>query len=374
MKHILIIDDDKDLLAVLSSALELEGYEVQTATSGQEGLRRAYEWLPNLILCDIMMPDMEGTTVLQALRVDASTADSQIVLMTGVNTGNEARRQGMDLGADDFLAKPFSILELSNCVKARLQRAELNKRVEPQFYDSLRKAMHSTLPHEFFTPLAGILGLSQLLRSDLDEIPRDEARAMILDIEHSASRLHRTLSNYLKLLELESATIAPSPVPLHPETALQIVSESAATTAERRGRTGDLILDCKPLPLPISEENLSTIVDELVDNACAYSRRDTPVTLQMRREGDIFTISVSDSGRGMSPTQVERIGSFQQFDRQQYEQQGLGLGLALVRGLAQTHGGNLLVSSAPGQGTHCLLQWPASAAPVGIPAAALPKA
>ena len=360
MKRILVIDDDETLLSTLAVALREAGYEVETTASGQEGLRRAYELLPDLILCDVRMPDIEGPTVLQSLRVDPATADLQVVLMTGVQS-NLPVRSGMDLGADDFLLKPFTVVALLQCVAARLRRGDLHRRIETHTLDELRRTLQSTLPHEFFTPLAGILGLAELLRADYGNIPREEAETMLDDIEHSARRLHRSLSNYLMILELQSEqpeTPAPPPVPA--ETVAELVATAARTAADRHERRADLQLEITPLTQPLTEAKLTIIVEELVDNACNFSRKGTPVSVRLAREGAQIALRVADQGRGMTPVQVQHVGTFQQFDRRKYEQQGLGLGLALVRKLASLHGGNLQIDSRPGAGTTCTLLLPAA--------------
>jgi signal transduction histidine kinase len=359
MKRILVIDDDETLLATLAVALRAAGYEVETTTSGQEGLRRAYELLPDLILCDVHMPDIEGPTVLQALRVDPATADLQVVLMTGVQA-NLPVRSGMDLGADDFLQKPFTVMALLQCVAARLCRGDLHRRIESHTLDELRRALQSTLPHEFFTPLAGILGLAELLRADYANIPREEAETMLGDIERSARRLHRSLTNYLKILELQSENTDTPAAPLPAEAVAEVVATAARVAADRHERNADLKLEIAPLMQPLSEDKLATVVEELVDNACNFSRKNTPVSVQLGHEGAQIALRVADQGRGMTPAQVQQVGTFQQFDRRKYEQQGLGLGLALVRKLASMHGGDLRIDSQPGTGTICTLLLPAA--------------
>ncbi len=356
MKHILVIDDDRALLLALEATLSGAGYLVETTDSGQDGLKRAYERVPDLILCDISMPDLAGTTVLQALRVDPATANLQVVLMTGKARDEVSMRSAMDLGADDYLEKPFGPDALLRCVASRLHRRELNARVAEQTYEDLRHALHSTLPHEFFTPLAGILGLAELLRQDLDHLGREETLGMIRDIERSGRRLHRTLSNYLRLLELEADPTSEGS--LDPKTAWTLVSATATAAAERRERVADLRLEGGPQPLPLSEPNLSTLVEELVDNALSYSRGGTPVKVELTADAGHVRLSVADKGRGMNEQQLKRIGLFRQFDRSTYEQQGLGLGLALVKRMVEAHGGTAAISSSLGAGTTVTLAWP----------------
>ncbi len=120
MKTILIIDDDKAMLATLSAALEGSGYRVNQADSAHTGLSSAYQEVPDLIICDIRMPDLEGTTVLQALRVDPATEKCPIILISGVMQSEMNQQKALSLGANGFLAKPFLITELLATVSSLL--------------------------------------------------------------------------------------------------------------------------------------------------------------------------------------------------------------------------------------------------------------
>ena len=163
------------------------------------------------------------------------------------------------------------------------------------------------------------------------------------------------------ILELQSGKPdTPAPPLLRAETVAEIVATAARATADRHERSADLQLEITPLTQPLAEDKLTIIVEELVDNACNFSRKGTPVSVRLAREGPQIALRVADQGRGMTPVQVQHVGTFQQFDRRKYEQQGLGLGLALVRKLASLHGGDLQIDSQPGAGTTCTLLLPAA--------------
>jgi two-component system sensor histidine kinase/response regulator len=204
VKTILLIDDDKNVRMALGMALQHCGYRVIEAASGAEGLELARQQLPDLILTDITMPDMDGQAVLKHIRQDPVLSNKQVVLMTG-NPGKVSPRNGMEAGADDFLVKPVGLADLSRCVEARLKRAQLHWRVEDRMLSELRSTLHSHLPHEFFTPLAGIIGLSDILRSELTSFSCDDVQDLLNDIHASGLRLHRTLKNYLLMLDLQAA-------------------------------------------------------------------------------------------------------------------------------------------------------------------------
>ena len=123
MKRILVIDDDARLREHYIEILKLEGYEVVEARNGREGVERARREPPDLVLCDITMPEMNGHRVLETLRGETRTAHVPFVFLTGWNE-REDIRTGMNLGADDYLTKPVVADELAAAIRARLRRAE----------------------------------------------------------------------------------------------------------------------------------------------------------------------------------------------------------------------------------------------------------
>lgn len=359
-KTILLFDDDPEVLETLGSALRVEGYHVCEAASGEEGLSLAREHAPDLIITDIGMPGTDGRTVLQALREDPALGTTQIVLMTG-NTLACDVREGMNLGADDFLEKPFSLAALSRCVSARLRRAHVHWRVENRLIAELRGSLSSTLPHEFFTPLAGILGLVQILRGDLRQLREDELYDLLDGIERSGWRLHRTLRNYLAILDLDqrgNVAAARSSL-IMPATVREVIATQVDSVTRRHGRGGDVTIDVEPCNLPGDVRSLSTLVEELIDNACEFSRKGSPIRVELKADG---VLRVSDNGRGMSAEQLARIGSFHQFERDQFEQQGLGLGLVLVQKLTAAVGGAFSIESEPRRGTSVSVRFPVTPA------------
>jgi two-component system sensor histidine kinase/response regulator len=349
MKTILVIDDDAALCNMLSTALKQGGHHALTADSGSVGIELARKYLPDLILCDIAMPGMDGRSVLQALREDSELGATQIVLMTG-NVRDVTPRSGMELGADDFLVKPFTFDELTRCVDARLKRASVHWRVEDKVARELRSALKSTLPHEFLTPLTGILGLTQLLLDDHPNTDADVAREMLQDIDKAGKRLHRTMKNYFAILDLQMEQIegALSVDTLSAGEVSAAILAGISAAVHRHERQDDVSSQFADCAVRFAENALTTITEELVDNACSFSRPGTPIKVRLNPTG---TLIVQDQGRGILPQHIEKIGAFMQFDRKKYEQQGLGLGLVLTQNLVSHYGGRLSLASEPGVGT-----------------------
>ncbi len=338
-------------------ALRHAGYHVIEAENGAVGLAAARQHLPDLILTDIHMPGGDGSTLLRDIRSDPALQAKQVVMMTG-RPDLVTPRSGMEEGADDFLSKPVGVKQLLNCISARFRRASISWRVEDQMLDRLRSNMPAQLPHEFFTPIAGIIGLTEILRAPDVELSPGELKDIYNDLYDSAQRLNRTLRNYLLILDLQNSpkdVTAPLPPPLTVEELEQAVRQAMTETLRLYKRSDDITLRVAPCPIAIKAADLSQIVEELVHNACKFSRAGTPITINLGADG---LLTVIDQGRGMAEEEISKIGAFQQFDRKKQEQQGLGLGLVLVQKLAAQIGARLTITSQPGQGTTVQIAFP----------------
>jgi signal transduction histidine kinase len=349
MKTILLLDDDESILSVFSMALRHHGYRVIEASSGDEGIELAKQHLPDLILSDISMPGKDGQAVLQTIRQHPELSTTQVVLMTG-QTHLVTLRKGMELGADDFLVKPVSLGDLLRCVEARLERAQIHWRVEDRMLSKLRGTLRSNLPHELFTPLGGIIGLSDVLLGDYANLSSEEIQDFLKDIHQSALRLHRTLRNYLLILDLEA--VSPEAAMVTEQLPRQEVERNLVsgiqTAIDFHQRTEDVVLHLETCTIMATPGDISLMAEELVDNACKFSRKGTPIKIHFGADG---VLTVSDEGRGMSSEEIAKVGTFQQFDRKKHEQQGLGLGLALVQKLAAKCGATLSIESELAKGT-----------------------
>jgi two-component system, sensor histidine kinase and response regulator len=356
MSKILVVDDDDALRGVIGLALQAEGFEVLEAQDGAAAIQMAREQLPDLVLCDIRMEQMDGYLALAGLRQQATTASLPFILMTG-QADAEGMRKGMELGADDYLAKPFTIAQLLGAVQARLKKDKLVREQAEQKLADLRANISLALPHELLTPLNGILGFSEILVSDPAVSPA-EVSSMAEAIRDSALRLHRVIENFLVFVQLELrqgvAAESAGALELGPT-----VERVAREQARQSGREGDLRLNMEGGTSPILEEYFAKIVSELLNNAFKFSLAGTSVRVEMRSQGEQVLLRIADSGRGMKTEHVLQVGAYMQFERRFYEQQGSGLGLVISKRLTELHGGSLSVTSAVGQGTVVEVRLPA---------------
>ncbi len=357
MPKILVIEDEKGLREEIVDILGFEGFETVGASHGQEGLEMARTFRPDMIVCDIMMPVLDGYGVLLELRSDPQTATIPFLFLTARAERSDMRR-GMVLGADDYLIKPFRNEELLEAIQARLEHRRLLTRHYEGQIEELRHAIAQTLPHELRTPITAILGYSMFIVEGWDTMERDKIRNMADSIYRAGTRLSRLVENYLLYAQLELMDIKSDKIsklkkflvanPAYPASSIKL---QAQEKAHYLNRDDDLVLDVDNVPVQVSADDIRKIADELLDNAFKFSRAGTPVRVQMKADSRTFYLTISDQGRGMTQETIERIGAYIQFDRKIFEQQGAGLGLSITRRLVELNQGELVIDSAPDQGT-----------------------
>jgi len=361
MKKVLVIDDTEDVRSIITESLILSGFEAFGAEDGEVGIKLARERVPDLIICDINMPRLDGYATLTAMRRDETTATIPFIFLTGASDKLNMRR-GMELGADDYITKPFTHQELLAAVNARLEKqAEIQRHADRKL-NEIRGNITLALPHELRTPLNGIMGLAQILMEDHASMPPEEVLENARYILESALRLHQLIENFLvysqiELIASESKKIE-IPADAKPVAVQEVLPELAQSTAAKYKRDSDLKLEIEAADVLIPPENLMKITEELVDNAFKFSKAGKPVRLVARIAEGQFQIAVQDQGRGMTPEQIAKIGPHMQFDRATYEQQGAGLGLIITKRLTELLGGRFEIESLPGSGTTVRLTLP----------------
>ncbi|NBB85525.1 MAG: response regulator [Bacteroidetes bacterium] len=365
MRTIVLIEDDLQFGEIISFALEDKGYTVIQAEDGQEGIALVEEHAPDLVLCDVQMTGMDGYETLGHLRSQDTTAAIPFILMTGA-AGPEGIRTGMNLGADDYLSKPFAVSELLQAVEVRLAKHNTIREEAEREVEALRESITITLPHELRTPLNGIIGSAQLLSEDAATMGPDEVQEFAEMILTSGQRLNRLVENFLIHAQLElvardeaktaalrrSRCAAPAPC----------ITTEVQLCAAQHTRADDVTTALADAPVAADEEHLQRMVGELIDNACKFSESGSPVTVTAVVADDEYMLTVVDQGRGISQNRLKAIGAYQQFDRALHEQQGIGLGLQIVHRLAKLLGGAFMLESTKGEGTRASVTLPLASA------------
>jgi signal transduction histidine kinase len=361
---VLAIDDDPAMRELIEDTLTAEGLRVLLTADGAAGVAAARERLPDVIVCDIVMPLMDGHAVLAALRGEASTAAIPLIFLTA-EAAREAQRKGMEGGADDYVTKPFEPADLVRAVRTQLEKRAAARRRGERDLQSLRGEFAKMLPHELLTPLTPIVGYAGLLRDMPESFTPEELRRVGEEMAAAAARLQRLFENVVLYNELERLGRDPEAAAQQRQARVAsigpAVEEAARRAAGRCGRTQDLAIDVEDAPAALKAAHLAAITEELTDNACKFSEAGARVEVRARHADGWLLLEVRDSGRGMTPEQIRRVGAFSQFDRPLFEQQGSGLGLVIAKRAAELAGGSLTLASAPGEGTLAVVRIPSPA-------------
>lgn len=354
MKKILVIEDDKVISTIITDILSAEDFVVICAENGKIGVQMAQKQAPDLILCDVMMPELDGYEVLKILRENLVTEAIPFIFLTAKSTKDDLR-EGMKLGADDYLTKPFTRDELMGTITTRLQKQVAIQRRSQEQLDDLRNSITLSLPHELRTPLNGIIGSSQFIIDEFQDLSNDEVFTMLENINVSAHRLYRLIQNFLLYADLELLSRDQDRLRVFKNGSLSnpksIIKEVALQKSRSFNRVKDLDIQSEKANLKISEPNFRKIIDELLDNAFKFSKSGTKVKIVAKLLDEIFAVDFIDYGRGMSVNEIANVGAYKQFNRKIYEQQGSGLGLSIAKRITELHGGKLIIQSIPGQQT-----------------------
>lgn len=353
MTQVYIFEDEPDILDNIVDILTAAGFDAEGTINSLDGLSRVQQKQPAVIVCDIGMPVMDGYTVLRNIRQDTRTADVPFIFLTG-QAERDRQRQGMELGADDYITKPFTQAELLKAIQAQLQKHSLIEQKYEATLQALRGNIAYALPHELRTPLTQIQGFADLMLLAEGQMQPAEVLEAAEAIRKGCERLNNLIENYLVYAQLDLIEGDPSRAHSPSEgycPAAAATRARAEYQANGHGRLSDLILDMDEGAVRLSEADFDKIIDELIDNAFKFSDKGTPVTVRGRAEADTYRIEIVDRGWGMTKEQIASVGAYMQFDRKLHEQQGMGLGLTIAKRLIEYHQSKLTIRSEADQGT-----------------------
>ncbi len=384
--NILLVDDEARNLDSLAVILADSGYRLLRADDADKALRILLENDVAAIVLDIKMPGVNGFELAQLIKGTRRFRQIPIVFLTAYMVDDQDILVGYGAGAVDYLTKPVNpqILRHKVAVFADLFRktralAELNENLEVRVQErtaelerseaALREAdkqkdrFLATLAHELRNPLAP-------LRTGLD-ILLAQARSPAVD--RTLAAMNRQLDHMVRLVDdlLDVSRITSGALEIRPEdvdlaSVLEHVREAVGPVLARRGQSIVLEGD-RSVPAFVDGTRIAQIVSNLVNNASKHSSTDAAVRVELKCEGETSTIRVVDVGVGIPAEQLARV--FEMFTKIERTQpsvnDGLGIGLALSRHLAELHGGTLTAESAgegkgPRSRSRCRPAWPAT--------------
>jgi signal transduction histidine kinase len=359
---VLIVDDDNNVLEGVADLLEINGYEVWTAEHGQHALELMQTRSPDMIVSDIMMPVMDGYEFYERVRRNPSWIPIPFIFLSARGQPVDVRR-GRELGVDEYVVKPFDPQDLLVIIDNRWRRTQEIRRVTRDDVERMKKQMINVMGHELKTPLTYIYGYINLIRDERASLGEQDLVEMLESVERGAERMKRLIDDLLFLIKLDGGVFQDElRFGLREFDLVQAVKEvldEMAPLAEEGKITLGVEVPEK-LELTSMRVYVKDIIRRLVDNGIKFSHAGTGnVTVRVWEEDDCTRIDVVDNGIGIHPDDQKVIFErFQQIDRDDLEQQGTGLGLSISREILELMGGEIWVTSAPGEGSTFSVSFP----------------
>jgi two-component system sensor histidine kinase/response regulator len=356
--HLLVVDDDAANRDVLSRRLQQQGHAVRTASSGREALDLLSATAYDIVLLDIMMPDMDGYEVLRQIKSDQRLQHIPVIMISALSEVQSVVRC-IDAGAEDYLAKPFNPVLLRARVGASLEKkrgrdretalyAQLQQNYKLlQEVEKLRDDMRNMIVHDLRTPLTAVIVGVEMLEKH-GEL-NDSQREMMTIATGGGKTLLGMINDLLDVEKMESGAAMLHYEELSAATLVAAALAQVASLAEMEGTS--LVTDiAAELPLFTGDANkLTRTIVNLVANAIKFTRAGT-VTITVSQQPDSLRFAVRDTGSGIPREAFDRIfEKFGQLDA--HNKVGTGLGLAFCKLAVEAHGGSISVESTPGEGS-----------------------
>lgn len=345
---ILIVDDNIDTVELLRKRLRAEGYNTEEAYDGEQALKKVYESFPDLIVLDVMMPLMDGYEVCQRLKTDERTKFIPIIMLTA-KSDVESKVKGLDIGADDYVPKPFDYRELSARIRSLLLKKETSeKAIEEKRTEAVRKLIDS-LSHEIRNPIVSIAGFAKKVYDNLP--PGDPNKPYLMTILQESERLERLLKEILNLKMIAIGFMEN----VDPKIAIEEVLSEVGREIEEKAI--EVETDFKDVSeVYIDREHLKIVLRNIIKNAIEAMEKSEKRLLKISLEqvGDEVLIKISDTGKGIPKELIKRI--FDPFFTSKVYGPGLGLTVALT--IVQYYRGFISVESEPQKGSTFIIRLP----------------
>lgn len=356
-ENILVVDDTPENLRLLISVLTSEGYKIRPCNSGKRALETAKQNPPDLILLDILMPEMDGYEVCQRLKADDGTRDIPIIFLSALDEVFD-KIKAFDMGGVDYITKPFQVSEAIARIRTQLTLRQQQKELHARnvLLQKLNRELERSnqeleqfayvVSHDLQQPLQGILGFAKILRLQyLDRLDRDADR-YVTRIIKAAERMQQLIGDVLNYARV--STIAQ----FFPIDCNGVLAEAIANLQISISQTNARLI-YKKLPTVLGNETqLIQLFQNTIGNALKFYRPEVSPRIEISAEesDDRWLFCIKDNGIGIDPQDFDRIFTlFQRPDNRQI--QGTGIGLATCKKIVDRHGGQIWVESQLGMGT-----------------------
>jgi len=353
---VLVAEDDVLTGRMIRDMLEAAGFEVSLARDGAEALDLATQLEPDALVLDVMMPVHDGFEVCRRVKQDARARGQLVpVLLLTALTQRDARLQGLELGADDYMAKPFHHAELVLRVKGMVSTKRLFDDMAQRYHSAervsqLQRDLATFLIHDFKNPLTAIMASLQLLEGRLGRPLDPGAKGFVDDAKGAAARLFEMVNTVLDVYRLEEGAMPLCWERLEVGRLLESGAHEIEAAAMLKQIRFEILVSPASLVLDGDRELLLRALGNLLANAIRYSRRGRPLVLSAAEDPQTSRVrlSITDEAERIDPAHREHI--FRKFGRAEthdIQTPGQGLGLTFCRLVAIAHGGEIWVEDGP---------------------------
>ena len=353
---ILIVDDVVSNVLLLKILLTNEKFQVCTANSGTTCIEQAKKEHPDLILLDVMMPDMSGFDAAVILKKDEETKEIPIIFLTALNTPQDLVH-GFKVGANDFLTKPFNKEELLMRVMQQISLVAAKRIIEKQNRElratlNNRDKMYSVIAHDLRSPMASIrMVLNLVVASTSPELVGPELFELLDKANKESEEVHDLLDNLLKWTKSQTGRLNVVLQDLDLNDIIPGVVDIFEMIASTKKIKLDLQAPSSPIMVRADNDMLKTVVRNFMSNAIKFSPEDSTIEILMTSEGDFAKVSVRDHGVGIAADRIDSIFRKGETTYGTGGEEGSGLGLQLCQDFARKNGGDCTVESVEGQGS-----------------------
>ena len=351
---VLIVDDVPTNVMLVQAILKKEGYTLLTCDSGAKALRIAHDRPPNLILLDIMMPEMDGYEVLQHLKSAPDTNDIPVIIMSALSD-MQSIVKGYQLGATEYVTKPFQREELVKRVAHRYELFSI-KRIKQELENTIesRDTLYSVIAHDLRSPLGSLKMMNNAILMMVDKSQvSPEVFEMLQMMNKTSEEIFLLLDNLLKWAKnrLKKQNIYKQEADIN--SLVSSTAEIYIPMATQKGVSLQLINVDKELVGSVDIDMIKTVVRNLISNAIKFSFEGGTIEVSTSIEGNNVIVSVKDSGKGIKKEDQEKLlkanTHFTSYGTN--NEKGSGLGLMLCKDFVELHDGKLWFESEEGKGS-----------------------
>ena len=353
---VLIVDDVVSNVLLLKILLTNENFQVCTASNGKDCIEISRKEHPDLILLDVMMPDLNGFDTAVILKKGEDTKDIPIIFLTALNTPQDLVH-GFQVGASDFLTKPFNKEELVMRVTQQISLVAAKRIIEQQNQElratlNNRDKMYSVIAHDLRSPMASIrMVLNLVVASASPETVGEELYNLLDQANRESEEVHDLLDNLLKWTKSQTGRLNVVKQELELNDIIPGVVEIFDTIAATKHIKLELKSESDSLKVEADNDMLKTVVRNFLSNAIKFSPADSTIEITMTKENEFAKVSVRDHGVGIASDRLDSIFHKGETTYGTGGEEGSGLGLQLCQDFARKNGGDCTVESVEGEGS-----------------------